>query len=397
MPPCTTPHLTRRRVLASALALTPLTLLGACGGAEGDELRDPRLLLENQALRERAQAAVDAGLVGAVFGSQHDSADKLYLGAAGQARLKGDAMTGSESFQLASLSKAMTAALVAHWVEQGKLRWDSRPTDLLPEAAAKQHPAYANATLAQLLDHRSGLPTFNDPAEVARIADFVATLPLPHPTTDAARRRVLSGWLLSLTPVVGAGEFAYSNAGYTVAGAMLEAATGQDFETLMRQWAQPRGLQPQWQPPANAAQGHEGPAPGRLQPATAFAPEVQPWVDAAKPSGDVWMGPAGYGQWLAEHQRALQGRSHGLPAAYVQRLRTLGSGDYALGWEGSWLHGKGALVHSGADQGFMGLTVLAQDGHSAYFALTNTLSLEPDSTSWVMDALNRGLLDLLNR
>ncbi|GDY38257.1 serine hydrolase [Acidovorax sp. NB1] len=397
MTPCTAPHLTRRHALASALALTSLTLLGACGGAEGDELRDPRLLLENQALRERAQAAVNAGLVGAVFGSQRDSADKLYLGAAGQARLKGDAMTGSESFQLASLSKAMTAALVAHWVEQGKLRWDSRPTDLLPEAAAKQHPAYANATLAQLLDHRSGLPTFNDPAEVARIADFVATLPLPHPATDAARRRVLSGWLLSLTPVVGAGEFAYSNAGYTAAGAMLEAATGQDFETLMRQWAEPRGLQPQWQPPANAAQGHEGPAPGRLLPATAFAPEVQPWVDAAKPSGDVWMGPAGYGQWLAEHQRAFQGRSHSLPAAYVQRLRTLGRGDYALGWEGSWLHGKGALVHSGADQGFMGLTVLAQDGRSAYFALTNTLSVEPDSTSWVMDALNRGLLDLLNR
>lgn len=93
------------------------------------------------------------------------------------------------------------------------------------------------------------------------------------------------------------------------------------------------------------------------------------------------MTPAGYGQWLAEHQRAFQGRSHGLPAGYVQRLRNLRSGDYALGWEGSWLHGQGAIVHSGADKGFMGLTVLPQDGRSAYFALTNTLSVKPDSTS----------------
>jgi len=28
----------------------------------------------------------------------------------------------------------MTAALLAYWVEQGRLRWDSRPAELLPEA-----------------------------------------------------------------------------------------------------------------------------------------------------------------------------------------------------------------------------------------------------------------------
>ena len=73
------------------------------------------------------------------------------------------------------------------------------------------------------------------------------------------------------------------------------------------------------------------------------------------------------------------------------------SGDYALGWEGSWLHGQGAIVHSGDNIGFMGLTVLAQDGRSAYFAFSNTRSVVPGSSSWVLDALNQGLVRLLNR
>ena len=69
--------------LMAALSLSPV--LTACGGGTTDELRDPKLYTENQALRERAEAAVADGLVGAVYGSQHSSADKLYLGAAGKA------------------------------------------------------------------------------------------------------------------------------------------------------------------------------------------------------------------------------------------------------------------------------------------------------------------------
>ena len=40
-----------------------------------------------------------------------------------------------------------------------------------------------------------------------------------------------------------------------------------------------------------------------------------------KPAGNVWLDAAGYGRWLAEHQRALQGQRHGLAPDYVQRLR----------------------------------------------------------------------------
>lgn len=377
----------------AALSLSPA--LTACGGGStADEVRDPKLLTENKALRERAEAAVADGLVGAVYASQHASAERLYLGAAGKAALGGAALQGSESFQLASMSKSMTAALVAHWVDAGRLRWNSRPADLLPELKDMQDAAYAQVTLSQLLDHRSGLPSLQDPAALVGLQAVLAAHPGPLPDTEAGRRRFVLGWLMAQAPAGQPGkDFVYSNAGYTVAGAMLEAATGQDFDTLMRQWTRPLGLDPQWPAPATAAIGHDGPSPRQLQRYAAFPAELQLWVDTIKPSGDVWLTPAGYGRWLAEHQRALQGKGHGLPASYVRRLRELADGDYALGWQAQSINGRPSLTHSGADQGFMGIVVLARDGRLAHFALTNTFGANPDEpTSWALDLLYRELL-----
>lgn len=81
----------------------------------------------------------------------------------------------------------------------------------------------------------------------------------------------------------------------------------------------------------------------------------------------------------------------------MQRLRNLKPGEYALGWQGSQIQGHGALVHSGADKGFMGLVLLRQDGTQAFFALSNTLGVRADGGSWVSDSLNQGLLQLATR
>jgi CubicO group peptidase (beta-lactamase class C family) len=393
--------LTRRRALMS-LFLSANLALSACGGgsdAERDEIRNPQLLRENEVLGEKARASVNEGLVGVVYASQHEGADKLYLASVGRTSLQGgSALLGDEPFQLASMSKAMTAALAAHLVQQGKLRWDSTPVELLPEVAATQDPACAQVTLAQLLDHRSGLPAMQDPSVLSELLPLLATEPAPLPQSDPGRRRLLARWMLSFAPEGRQGQdFVYSNAGYTVAGAMLESAAGQDFETLLSQWARPLGLDPQWRTPARAPQGHEGAAPTQLMATQALPAEWQPWVDAIKPAGDVWLTPAGYGRWLAEHQRALQGEGHGLPPAYVQRLRDLKPAEYALGWQGSQIQGRGALMHSGADKGFMGLVLLRQDGKQAFFALSNTLGVSADGGSWVLDSLNQGLLQLATR
>jgi CubicO group peptidase (beta-lactamase class C family) len=410
--PDSAPHrklaaLSRRSLLGGAYSYAvscavSSSLLAACGGGgEREELLDPRLLQEPERLREQAETAVSKGLVGVVFASQHQGAERLRVGAAGLNRkgAAGTKLRGDESFQLASLGKAMTAALAAALVEQGLLRWDSRPAELMPELAATQLPVYSAITLQDLLDHKGGLLSLDQPQDIDQLQLYLAAQAGPLPQDERGRRRLLSKWMLALPPLGRPGlDFVYSNAGYTLAGAMLEAASGKSFDALIDEHlARPLGLQFQWTRPTEARQpvGHSGKAPASLLEIVGYPTDLRAWFDAIKPAGNASMPVASYGNWLRWHQLALQGKSTPLARSYVERISRLEAGQYALGWQGSAGQGQPLLVHSGADEGFMGLVLLAQNGERALFGLSNTLGTSDNGTSWVLDALNEGLLKLL--
>ncbi len=393
------PTLSRRSLLGVAVSSA---LLAACGGGgEREELLDPRLLQEPQKLRAQAEAAVAKGLVGVVFASQHQRAEELRVGAAGLNRKDagGVALRGDESFQLASLGKAMTAALAAAMVDQGLLRWNSRPAELMPELAAAQLPEYGSITLQDLLDHKGGLLSLDQPQDIDQLQLYLAEFAGPLPSDETGRRRLLGQWMLAQPAQVRPGlDYLYSNAGYALAGAMLEAASGKTFGALIdEQLARPLGLQFQWTRPTEARQpiGHSGNSPATLELTQDYPQELRLWFDAIKPAGNASMKVASYGNWLRWHQLALQGKSTPLARSYVERLSRLEAGQYALGWQGSAGQGQPLLVHSGADEGFMGLVLLAQNGERALFGLSNTLGASDDGKSWVLEALNEGLLKLL--
>lgn len=387
---------TRRHLLA-ALISTP-TLLAACGGGGGqrDEILDPRLLTENQRLQDQASAAVQpGGLAGVVIASQYHSASKLYRACAGRRRQpQGAPLQGDESFSTGSLGKAMTAALAARLVEQGRLRWDSRPVDLIPTLATLQQPAYANITLTQLLDHRSGLP-YGGEDDLATFLAAWAASGQPEPATPVLRRRAVLAWALQSPPAGPTGEFLYSNIGYELVAWMLEAAAGDSFEALLqREIHQPLGLSLLVQPPADGTTGHAGPSPAALAVAEVPAP-VDAWLQALQGSGGQWMTASAYARWLREHQRALQGQGSLLPADYLRRLRALRPGEYALGWQGGGTVQSPLLVHSGGMPGFTSLVAMRQDGQAACFAFSNTQASGGGTTDWVADCLDSALSAVL--
>ena len=131
-------------------------------------------------------------------------------------------------WHLGSNTKAMTATLAARLVEAGLIDWDTTLADGLSELDFDMEPAYASVTLADLLHHRSGLA-----ANLGRLSviHFLGT----DESRDVAADRIrFAEIVLNQPPSVEPGAFLYSNAGYVVAGLMLELAADQPYEVLMQ-------------------------------------------------------------------------------------------------------------------------------------------------------------------
>jgi CubicO group peptidase (beta-lactamase class C family) len=79
----------------------------------------------------------------------------LYQNAFGWANyLLKDSLTIESVFELASVSKPITATAILQLIEKGKLRLDQEVTELIPDFP------YEGVTIQQLLTHRSGLPNY---------------------------------------------------------------------------------------------------------------------------------------------------------------------------------------------------------------------------------------------
>jgi D-alanyl-D-alanine carboxypeptidase len=127
----------------------------------------------------------------------------------------------SDKFHLGSNTKAMTATLVATFVEEGRLHWTSTIEDLLPFYSL--HSDFKKVTIEMLLSHHSGIS--RDPSD---------ELHIELEKLDAVTgRRELSQIFLSKKPEFVIGQFNYSNIGYILVGHILEVLSGKSWETLM--------------------------------------------------------------------------------------------------------------------------------------------------------------------
>ncbi len=132
----------------------------------------------------------------------------------------GTAVTTRHLFNIASCSKAFTAAALALLVEEGKLSWDDKVTDWLPEFRLSDDWITRQLEVRDLLCHRSGLAT------------FMGDLLWYHTryTDEEVMRR------MRFLPIERdfRSEYGYQNNMYMVAGLIIERATGMSWERFVR-------------------------------------------------------------------------------------------------------------------------------------------------------------------
>jgi CubicO group peptidase (beta-lactamase class C family) len=105
--------------------------------------------------KARIQSSVPGMAIAIVYGD-----DVLFLKGFGVQKAGGHTpVTKDTVFQIASLSKPITSTVIASLVGEKKLRWDSKVSTIDSSFALSSPFITANVTLADLLSHRSGLPS----------------------------------------------------------------------------------------------------------------------------------------------------------------------------------------------------------------------------------------------
>lgn len=133
-------------------------------------------------------------------------------------RARGQRVTLDTAFNLASMGKMFTGVAAAQLVEAGKLRFGDRIGQYLPQLPARMR----SITVAQLLDHTSGLGDFFGDPGYERL--------LPRLTTLGAYLPLVKRESLQFKPGT---HWSYSNSGFLLAGLVIEKVSGERYEEYL--------------------------------------------------------------------------------------------------------------------------------------------------------------------
>jgi len=351
-----------KRLLISSMVLISLVLLGTFTQTiyAQDKLSLSKSEQINQALLEIIDQGKTPGMIAAIISSE----GVIAIGSAGVRKAGTNvAMTDKDLVHIGSCTKAMTATMIATLVAEGKMSWDMKLTEAIPELKNDMHTYYQNTSLWQLLTHRAGIP--NDPIDWYAYAD-----------KDIKDRRFeILKENIKRAPAYTDGEYHYSNYGYVVAACMAEQITGLSWEVLMRKRI--------FEPLSMTTAGFGDPVKGKSI--------DQPWGHKRswlgnkwKPSRDYYgevISPAGrvhcsVEDWAKFISLQLSDENPILEKKYLDKLIEP-VGFYAGGWgvtqkkDQPWAEGV-VLMHNGSNEIWYTTVTVAPGLDRAYLIATNS-------------------------
>ena len=288
-------------------------------------------------------------------------------------------------FGIASNTKAFTAAALGLLVDEGKLRWDDKVTDYIPEFKMYDPYVTAEFTVRDLLTHRSGLGLgagdlmfFPDSSDFT-IKDVIHNLRYFRPVSSFRS------------------QFDYDNNLYLVAGEVIKRISGQPWaEFVEARLLKPLGMSrsaagfARLPSPTNVSEGYAL-VGGRTQ---VVARYVNPMVG---PAGGIYSSVADLSKWAlmllggpgapASLLKPATLRELWLPQTitppyFVTAGYNTHFSAYGLGWFLQDARGYKAVLHNGGLPGqvtqvtllpelHLGIIVLTNQETAAYAAVTN--------------------------
>ncbi|MBZ0201832.1 MAG: serine hydrolase [Ignavibacteria bacterium] len=125
-------------------------------------------------------------------------------------------------FRLASVTKQFTATLIMQLVEKGKIKLEGKLSDYLPYY---RKDIGEKITIHQILSHTSGMDNYTDNLKFLQEESTKKVEP---------KEFILSHCSNDLKSEPGT-EWAYSNSGYFILGAVIEEVTGKNYEDVLQE------------------------------------------------------------------------------------------------------------------------------------------------------------------
>lgn len=299
----------------------------------------------------------------------------LEIKTAGYKRIdKPDSLTLSSRFHIGSNTKAITAFVAAHLVEEGKIRWETGFFEIFPELLNKAQKEYHSITLGDLLSHRARVAPLTSGREIAQI---------PLRGSRAEKQIQFAENIFSRNPEKPENDtsIVYSNAGYALASMMMERITGKTYEELIEFYVNEKvGLRFQIGWPhihdPHQTYGHFGKRLGfqKLVPDTF---NVYHLNELIKPAGDINATLTDYAKFIQLFLKGLKGENNILKASTYAHL-LLGYPEYACGWAHGTHDNKTYATHNGSAGTYFCHTFIIKENDLAFIVVSNSAEEEAE-------------------
>lgn len=320
----------------------------------------------------------DSGAEGGIVAWRVGAGEPLVVTSGVADARTGQAVQPDDAFHVASVTKSYVAAAALVLEADGALDLDDPLSDHV------DWPGGEAITLRQLLDQTSGVAGFpnGDADDTAYLELLRADAPITIADTLAAARDLPS----HAEP--GAATD-YGNLSYVLAGAAIEAATGDDLDTVLTERLfEPLGMDTTWYPPQ--APGDADPLPGLyeaepgapLLSTTAF--DMETWRTVTGPASGAVSTVDDLFTWV---DAALRARK--VAGVDLSAMSDIGAGGYGLGVAG--VTDDGACVFEGCPEDAE-FTRLALNGDIP--GASTRVLYDPATDATLLVYLNRNALEL---
>jgi CubicO group peptidase (beta-lactamase class C family) len=294
----------------------------------------------------------------------------VHLKGFGVADADGRPVTPQTPFFTGSTGKSITALAIMQLVEAGKIKLDAPVQTYLPWFRVAVPNASQIITVRQLLNMLSGIPRSIGQEQIANF-DL---------SDSAIENNVRALAKIELISPPGQ-RYEYSNANYVTLGMIIQAVSGQSYETYIREHIfQPLDMQNSFTSKTEAEQ--DGLAVGYQKwfGMPVASPDL-PFSRGSLPAGQLILSAEDFGHYLIAqlNNGSYQGVSLLSPAGIAEMhqppVNTQGvTTSYGMGWEMQHFQGVQVLSHDGAVPGYTTAMFLVPEKNMALAMVMNTYS-----------------------